>query len=156
MNPGRIDQRGRFNLTGGVTTMSGSLGAARDSAAFVPLVLQIRCFGVCNRWAKNAPIGIDRGTADWLRDDARLAAPNTYGAFWDAAIVATGSWTPGAPWSSRTGRGDNGGVGATDRRAAVRATRERCQSERREPHRRARCRRLSRAPGASGLSIIDL
>jgi len=41
--------------------------------------------GVCNRWAKNATIGIDRGTPDWLRDDARLAAPNTYGSFWDAA-----------------------------------------------------------------------
>jgi hypothetical protein len=41
--------------------------------------------GVCNRWAKNATIGIDRGTADWLRDDARLAAPNTYGFLWDAA-----------------------------------------------------------------------
>ena len=40
---------------------------------------------VCNSWAKNAAIGIDRGTADWLRDDARLAAPNTYGSFWDAA-----------------------------------------------------------------------
>src|SRR5207244_2512880 len=36
--------------------------------------------GVCNRWAKNATIGIDRGTADWLRYDARLAARNTYGA----------------------------------------------------------------------------
>src|SRR5437867_1997157 len=77
MKPGRIDQRGRFNLTGGVSTMSGSPGAARDSAAFVPLVLQIRCFGVCNRWAKNAPIGIDRGTADWLRDDARLGERRT-------------------------------------------------------------------------------
>ena len=41
--------------------------------------------GVCNRWAKNAAIGIDRGTADGVRDDARLAAPNTYGSFWDAA-----------------------------------------------------------------------
>src|SRR6266567_996008 len=41
--------------------------------------------GVCNRWAKNATVGIDRGTADWVRDDARLAAPNTYGSFWDAA-----------------------------------------------------------------------
>src|SRR5216683_1143884 len=38
--------------------------------------------GVCNRWAKNATIGIDRGTPDWLRDDARLAAPNTYGSLW--------------------------------------------------------------------------
>ena len=41
--------------------------------------------GVRNRWAKNATIGIDRGTADWLRDDGRLAASNTYGSFWDAA-----------------------------------------------------------------------
>ena len=41
--------------------------------------------GVCNRWAKNATVGIDRGTADWLRDEARLAAPNTYSSFWDAA-----------------------------------------------------------------------
>src|SRR6266699_876359 len=73
MNPGRIDQRGRFNLTGCGSMMSGSPGAARDSAAFVPLVLQIRCFGVCNRWAKNTTIGIDRGTADWSRHDARLS-----------------------------------------------------------------------------------
>jgi len=41
--------------------------------------------GVCNRWAKNATIGIDRGTGDWLRDDARVAGPNTYGSFCDAA-----------------------------------------------------------------------
>ena len=40
-------------------------------------VRQIRGFGVCNRWAKNATIGIDRGTADWLRDDARLGERGT-------------------------------------------------------------------------------
>src|SRR5258708_30210796 len=103
MNPDRIDQRGRrFNLTGCGRRMSASPGAARDSAAFVPLVLQIRCFGVCNRWAKNATVGIDRGTADWVRYDARLTAPNTYGACSGAAHRATGSWAPGAPGSSPT------------------------------------------------------
>src|SRR3981081_1585012 len=99
--------------------MSGSPGAARDSAAFVPLVLQIRCFGVCNRWAKNATIGIDRGTADWLRDDGRLAAPNTYGSFGDAANRGKGlvDSPRTVVIANRNGPRDNGGVGATDRRA---------------------------------------
>src|SRR6266851_3440011 len=169
MNPGRIDQRGRFNLTGCVSRMSGSPGAARDSAAFVPLVLQIRCFGVCNRWAKNATIGIDRGTSDWVRDDARLAAPNTYGSFWDAAnrgnrlvharrtvVIANGA-------SRQRRRGRNGSVRCSARNTGpftIRTARTWSQvplpktlTSAEDSHERGR---LSRAPGPSGLSIIDL
>jgi hypothetical protein len=81
---GRIWSRPVLNGLHQVRTCCLTAGALpshtiRLSASSVRLVRQIRGFGVCNRWAKNAIIGIDRGTADWLRDDARLAAPNTYG-----------------------------------------------------------------------------
>jgi hypothetical protein len=69
--------------------------------------------GVCNRWAKNATIGIDRGTPYWLRDDARLDAPNTHGSCWGAAdrgnrLVDARRTVVIANGASRQRRGRNG------------------------------------------------
>ena len=54
--------------------------------------------------------------------DARLAAPNSYGSFWDAANRATRLVDARRTVVIANARRDNGGVGATDRRAAVHAT----------------------------------
>jgi hypothetical protein len=43
LNVDYVDQIGWFELAGGVNKVSGSHGATRHSAAFVPLVLEIRC-----------------------------------------------------------------------------------------------------------------
>src|SRR5206468_1215291 len=72
---------------------------------------------VCNRWAKTATIGIDRGTADWLRHDARLTAPNTYGSCWGAAnrgnrLVDARRTVVIANGASRQRRRGRNGIGA--------------------------------------------
>src|SRR5258708_718663 len=74
-------RRGENRSTSGPTSQSIPATGSRMEAIGSPCMY----IGVCNRWAKNTTTGIDGGTADWLRDDGRLAARNTYGSFWDAA-----------------------------------------------------------------------
>jgi hypothetical protein len=40
----RLASIGDFKLTGGVSTMSGSPDATRDSTALIPLVLEFHCY----------------------------------------------------------------------------------------------------------------
>src|SRR5258708_36339156 len=120
----------RTELRGPIPEFRGKKHAeqAPGTAAAYEVVFSVFVrFGVCNRRAKNATIGIDRGTADWVRNDARLAAPNTYGSFWDAAnrgnrlvharrtvVIANG-----AARQQRLGRNGSAGCSASDSRTAT-------------------------------------